>query len=197
MKKLFLSLFVIFTIYSLNTAAQEKDLSILVKFGQSNYRVVFWYENASRPIWKNGFQFSAGIEKQLNSRLSLQGLFVYSVHGFDEKFAWGEKVNDAKNRIYDLIGNLKLNIGIFYVLGGVGISYQNSATVRYLEWKPYHNTTILSAAKEKFVIAGLLGLGLDIKILEQINIITEADINMREYGGTSLLIGFKYSFIKI
>jgi hypothetical protein len=193
MGKLFLSLFLIFTIYSLNTAAQNNDLSIIVKFGQSNYRINSWSENRSNSIWNNGYQFSLGIEKPLNTRFYLQCLFDYSVHGFDENYAWGEKVNDAKNRIYDLMGIVQLNIGIFYFHGGIGISYQKSDAVRYLESKPYNNTSILYAAKERFVFAGLLGAGLDMNIYKQINLITDVDMNMREYTGTSLLIGVKYS----
>ena len=122
MKKIFISLLLICSAHSFNTFAQNGDLSIIAKLGQSNYRINDWRENGSRSIWNNGIQFSAGIEKRLNSRFSLKGLFVYSVHGFDEKYSWGEKVNDAKNIVYNLTANIKLNIGIFYFLGGIGIS---------------------------------------------------------------------------
>lgn len=192
MRNILLSFLMIFSIYDFDTFAQKKNLSILTKLGQSNYRIPSWSEN-SHSIWNNGLQLSAGIEKQLGPKSSLQGLFVYSIHGFDERYSWGEKVNNAKNNVYDLMGNLKLSIGIFYFIGGAGISYQNSDAVKYLESNQYHNATTLYAAKERFGIAGLLGLGLDIIISEQINLITEADINMREYVGTSLLVGLKYS----
>ncbi len=196
MNKLFLSLFLIFTIYSLNTAAQENDLSILVKFGQSDYQS-FLSRDKSPNYWDNGLQFSVGIEKRLSSSFSIQGLFGYSVQSFAETFMYA-KVNDANNRIYDFMSNMKLNIGIFYFIGGAGLSYQKSDAVRYLDLG-YHvvsvaaSSPVLFAAKEKLIFAGLLGLGLDINIYRQINLITEADMNMREYTGTSLLVGVKYS----
>jgi hypothetical protein len=194
MKKSFLSLLLIFIIYSLNTAAQEKDLSVLVKFGQSDYHNSGLSRDNTSNIWENGLQFSVGIEKRLSSSFSVQGLFSYSIEGIAQNY-WLYQVNDAKNRVYDLMGNMKLNIGIFYFIGGVGLSYQKSDAVDYIlrAYPIVPFSTALIAAKEKLMFAGLLGLGLDIYVYRQINLITEADMNMREYTGTSLLVGIKYS----
>jgi hypothetical protein len=198
MKKSFLLLLLIFMVYSLNTAAQEKDLSILVKFGQSAYQS-FLSRDKSPNYWGNGLEFSAGIEKRITSAFSIQGLFSYSVQSFDKGYIfYGNYLNDAKNRVYDFMSNMKLNFGIFYFIGGAGLSYQKSDAVSYLD-SGYHviaftaSSQVLFAAKEKLMFAGLLGLGLDINVYRQINLITEADMNMREYTGTSLLVGVKYS----
>jgi Outer membrane protein beta-barrel domain len=197
MKKSFLTLLLIFIIYSINTAAQDNDLSIIVKFGQSDFHNSGLSRDNTHNLWENGLQFSAGIEKRLSSSFSVQGLFSFSIESFAQNYTLYQ-VNDAKNRVYDLMGNMKLNIGKFYLLGGVGVSYQKSDEVRYLDSGmgiilDAASSTALFAAKEKFIFAGLLGAGLDINIYKQINLITEADINLREYTGTSLLIGVKYS----
>ena len=199
MKKLFLSLLVIFTVYSINMAAQDNDLSIIFKFGQSDFHNSGLSRDKDPNYWENGLQFSAGIEKHLSSSFSIQGLFSYSVQSFNKSYIfYGRNLNDANNRVYDLLGNMKLNIGKFYLLGGIGVSYQKSDEVRYLDSGmgivlDGASSTALFAAKEKFVFAGLLGAGLDMNIYKQINLITEADINLRKYTGTSLLVGIKYS----
>lgn len=196
MKNLLMSSLLIFFIYPFDIIAQEKGLSILLKGGSANYNASignFGGGGHSYYEWNLGPQFSIGIEKELSSTFSFQALFVYSIHSFDERYAWGDKVNNAKNSIYDLMGNLKLNIGIFYLNGGIGFSYQNGEEVRYLEANQYHGTETKLPAKSTFVIAGLLGIGFDINVYSQFSLITEADINMREYMGTSLLIGVKYS----
>ena len=196
MKNLLMSSLLILFIYPFDVDAHDKDLSILLKGGSANYNASignFGGGGHSYYEWKLGPQFSIGIEKELSSTFSIQALFVYSIHSFDERYAWGDKVNNAKNSIYDLMGNLKLNIGIFYFNGGIGFSYQSGEEVRYLEANQYHGAETKLSAINTFVFAGLLGIGFDINVYKQFSLITEADINLREYMGTALLIGIKYS----
>jgi len=178
----------------IDISAQEKNISIILKGGSSVYNASLHDvggNGSSYIFWKSGPQFTAGIEKTIDP-FTFQILAGYSIYGFDESFAWGEKMNNAKNSVYDLMGNLKLNIGIFYFLGGIGFSYQNGEEVRYLESNQFHKAETLYAGKNKFVLAGLIGAGFDIKIYRQTNLIIEADINLREYMGTALLAGIKY-----
>jgi hypothetical protein len=186
--------------YCSNIFAQEKPLSLVLKGGNADYNISIGSFGGGEPdytYWKTGPQFSAGIEFPLNSKFSFQGLANFSIHNFDERFSWGEKVNNAQNRLYDIMGNIKYNIGIFYLIGGMGFSYQNGDAVKYLVATEFHNAEILHNAKNKFVLAGLLGLGFDIKIYQQFSIIAEADINMRQYMGTAAVLGIKYSLLKI
>ncbi|MDP4197892.1 MAG: hypothetical protein Q8940_22820, partial [Bacteroidota bacterium] len=140
--------------------------------------------------WNKGPHFALGTEFYLGRVASLQILGEYSVFTFDNSlFEGGDRFNNAKNSIFDLMANLKLNIGYFYFLGGLGFSNQHGDEVIY---KSEQNTSrdnysIFYPEKNKFLIAGLLGMGFDIHIYENISLILEGDIRMREYMGTAAL----------
>jgi hypothetical protein len=194
---LLLSITVIF-FNCFDARAQQNDISLLLKVGNSDYNDSIGSFGGGGPdytYWHPGPKLSAGIEILLNRRFSFQGLASFSIYNFDEKYSWGNEVNDATNRLYDLMANIKLNIGIFYLLGGIGFSYQNGDEVDFLEYSQYHQPGKLYNAKDKFVVAGLFGLGFDIKIYKQYSLIAEADINMREYMGSAAMLGIKYSLI--
>ena len=187
---------IISLLFNSNVFSQEDATSILIKGGKASYNDAigsFGGGGVSYDFWEDGPQFSAGIERPLNKHFSYQGLFAISVHNFDKKYSYEEATTNSHNYVFDLMANIKWNLGIFYFLGGAGFSYQYGEVVKFTETTDYHTANeVLHKSKDKFVLAGLLGLGFDIHIYNHFNIIIETEINMREYMGSALLGGIKY-----
>jgi len=173
----------------------QDNLSLIFKAGQAKYNIGMGSFGGGGPyytFWNEGYHIAAGIEFPLNENLSFQGLGEYSSFNFDTWWAFGERANNAKNRVFDLMGNIKWNLGIFYFIGGVGFSAQIGDEIKYLDKTESHDIETLFPAKNKFVFAGLLGLGFDIKVYGRFSLIAEANIRMREYAGATALLGLKY-----
>ncbi len=193
MRKIIAVSFLLFPVLSFS---QVNDLSILIKIGRASYNDAIGNLGGggnSYDFWKPGPQFTIGLEKKLNSSFSAQGIITYSIHRYNGIQTFGETTNDASNRILEVMGNLKLNIGIFYSMLGVGISNQNGDEIRYLESNQYHSASAAIEAKNKTAVAGLFGLGFDIHIYDRISVLAEGDIFFREYLGSVWLLGVRYS----
>ena len=174
----------------------QENYSLVFKAGAADYytSLSFGGNSAYYTFWNDGFQISLGLEFPFNNSFSFQGDIEYSSFSFNTTYVFDDRVNKAKNQLIDLMGNIKWNLGIFYFIGGFGFSSQIGDEVKYLDENEFHDATIIYPSREKFVIAGMLGLGFDIKIYDRISMIAEADIRMREYAGTVALLGIKYSF---
>lgn len=187
--------------------AQFHNISALVKAGNATFNDDiggFGGEGlSSYRDWINGRMLSAGIELPVIQNLDLQILFTYSDFDFDESRTQGIKVNKAKNRVYDLMGELRYKIGFFYLIGGAGISYQKGDAVSFQSgwetffqsgWETMQISEVHYKAKDRFGLGSLLGIGVNFRIYKPLSLIAEADLNFREYMGTSLLLGARYSF---
>ncbi len=173
----------------------QKNFSVVLKVGTADYNISSGGFAGGGPyytFWNDGYHISGGIEFSLNNSFTFQGVGEYSSFKFNTDNAYLEKVNDAINQVFDLMGNIKWNLGIFYFIGGVGFSAQIGDEVKYLEKNEYHDATTLYPSRNKFVFAGLLGLGFEINVYNKISLIAEADIRMREYAGITALLGVKY-----
>ena len=115
----------------------QDNLGLILKAGVTKFNFdIGGVGGEGRPyykFWNGGYQFSAGIEFPLNETFSFQGLAEYSSYSFDTYWAFHERVNNAKNQVFDLMGNIKSNLGIFYLIAGVGVSVQTGDQVKYLE----------------------------------------------------------------
>ena len=142
--------------------------------------------------WKSGFQLTAGIEYPLDKRFSVRGMINYSRHSYDNFYTREFKNNDPVFTMFDMWGDLKLNIWRFFLHLGAGFSFQNGEAV--LIWNDEkHWTMYESPVRKKILLTGIFGLGVDVRIYEQFSLIAEADILMREYAGAGASIGVKYT----
>ncbi|GEM_PF-4007608 len=182
---------------SLNAIAygQWKDISLLVKVGSANYDLVIPVGlNSNSDWWGNSAQLSLGIEYPLNEDLSLQGLFLFSNHSLINNYLVNIEQDNPQIRLFDFMCNLKWNIGYFYVIGGIGLSFRHIDEIGFIANGIYYKMEFLGS--NKTVKAALLGIGFDIKIINQLNLIAESNINVRTNWGTALLVGLKYHLFK-
>lgn len=182
-------IFLILFFATVSLCYAQNNLAVIAKVGKADY---FFTRGGAYDYWEDGYHIAGGVEFPLNNHFSFQGLFEYSEFKFNNRFAFGDKINDVRNRVFDLTGHIKWNLGIFYFIGGVGFSLQSSDGVRYLEKTEYHDAVVFHNSEAAFRIAGMLGLGFDVYIYSNFSLIAEAAIRMREYGGNTSLLGVKY-----
>ena len=131
------TILVITALLIFNTLNYSKNqFSIIIKGGTAEYNISFGGFGGGGPyytFWEKGYHFAAGIEYKLNDNFSAQGIVEFSSFKFDTDRTYGEKVNNAKNNLIDLIANIKWNLDIFYFIVGAGFSAQMGDEVRYLE----------------------------------------------------------------
>ena len=178
-----------FTLIVNNTFAQEKGISLILKGGPSKYDITIAGLSGHTKLWGGGFQISSSIEKPLNRVLSLEGRIVYS------KYNYVSDLIDASNNIFDIISSLKLDLGNYcYFLAGLGVGYESRDEIRIPNDAKYYNSgEIVYNADNILRAVGVIGVGIDVKAIEQFNIIIEADLNFRNYAGVTLLMGVKYT----
>ena len=184
---------VLLMLKSIAVFGKSDETSIVVKIGRAEYNSSIGSFAGGGPgykYWKLGPQITLGIERELNSSFNYQVIFLYSIHSFDPKYAWGKKVDDAYNSLYDLMANLKFKLGYFYVIAGAGFSYQVGDEVNYSDANLYQER--LYPPKTEFRFAGILGIGLEVNINTNFSVFAEPLIHMREYMGSSVSIGCSY-----
>ncbi|MBA4406344.1 hypothetical protein C0389_03625 [bacterium] len=175
--------------------AQEKNLSVFLLTGSANPSTGGFTVSGSGGTlgpWKSGFQLTAGIEYPLDKKFSVRGMINYSRHSYDDFSTRWLKNNDPVFSMFDIWGDLKLNIWRFYLHLGAGFSFQNGEAVSI--WYEGKRMPMYESPERKNVLfTGLLGFGVDVKIYSQFSLIAEADILMREYAGASASLGVKYT----
>lgn len=176
--------------------SQEHNFSLFFSVGRASDNDAigsFAGGGAGLHAWDLGPIFRLGAEYKLNKSFSAQGFASYSFYKYDGSYSYGEKSSDGYNRIIEFLGNIKWNIGIFYLSLGTGISHQNNDGIRYLKETQYHTASTFINAKSKTVFAGQFALGFDIHIYDRISVLAEGDLFFREYLGSAWLLGIKYS----
>lgn len=180
--------------------AQDSDLSFFAKGGISYFYSGIGdfggghiaYEN----YWNPGVQISLGAEIPIKEGLSLQPVFLYSSYSFDRSLAKGERTNSAMNRLYEVLANVKFNLGAFYLSAGAGLSYQNADDVNYLEQTSFQNADTYYKGRKKLHVLSVLGMGLEMQLSSRVALMAEADLNIRHNTGTAYMAGIKYSLSK-
>jgi hypothetical protein len=197
MKKIIL---VIILFFSDSFYAQVNNLSGFLEIGRASDNDAvgsFGGGGAGFQVWEPGPIIKLGSEYVLDESFSAQGFISYSFYKYDGSRSYGEKASIGYNRIIDLLGIIKWNMGIFYLNLGAGISHQYNDNIRYLEETQYHKATNFIDAKNKTVFGGQFGLGFDIHIYEKFSVLAEGDLFFREYLGSAWLLGIKYSLNKM
>ena len=190
----------IFILYSMSYFPQQKDLSVFISagWGSDNDAIgSFGGGGAGLQVWYNGPVLRLGAEYELNKTWSTQGFVTYSFYKYDGKMSFGEKTSTGYNNIFEVLGTLKWNIGIFYMNFGIGISHQFNDEIRYLEENQFHKAVKFIDSKRKTVIAGLFAPGFDIHIYDRFSLLVEGDLFFREYLGSGWLLGVKYSLVQL
>ncbi len=199
--KIFVQLFILIAVLINDGYSQNDDTSILIKLGISNYNGSFGGvggSSVSDDYWKQGGTVQLGVEQPLNKSWSFQGIFSFYFYSLADYSAWGEKANSAKNYVFDLRGNLKLNVEFYYFLFGLGIYSVNADKVYYLESTKYHSAfDVLHGAKKKTGVCGLLGTGFNFNLSKDMKVMIEMDADIRQYLGGSFSVGLNYSLSKI
>ena len=176
--------------------AQENNFSLIFNVGRASDNDAignFGGGGSGLHVWEAGPIFRLGTEYKLSESFSTQGFISYSFYKYNGSKSYGEKSSVGYNRIIELLGDIKWNIGIFYLSLGAGISHQYNDDIRYLEETQYHKENIFINAKNKTVFAGKFGLGFDIHIYDRFSVLAEGDLFFREYLGSAWLFGIKYS----
>lgn len=191
------TIIIIFIVLSNSFYAQTNDLSILLLIGRASDNdaipSISGGSGAGVKAWELGPLFRLGIEYKLSESFSAQGFVSYSFYKYDGSESYGEKSSVGYNNILDIMSAIKLEIGIFNMNLGLGISHQFNNDIRYLETNQYHKATVFINAKNKTVFAGQFGLGFDIHIYDRFSVLAGGDLFFREYLGSALLLGIKYS----
>ncbi len=190
-----LFLLMIAAIYARDIPAQRPNLIISIKTGFDNYNGSFgFFESTSDDYWNTGFIAEAEIEKPLSRTVSFQSAVSFSVHDFDTRYAWGEKVNNAKNYILNAGGNFKFNISFFYYRIGLGLYYLKEDEIYFTENNPFHSAfETLHHSKSEIGIMGILGSGFEFQISKRIILLIEMDANIRHYLGGSFFLGLRHT----
>lgn len=174
--------------------SQEKPLSVFLMVGSAQASTGGFgahVSGGSLGSWNNGLQFTAGAEYPLSKRFTARGMINFSKHSYDNFSTREFFNNNPVLTMFDIWGNLKLNIWVFYLHLGAGFSFQHGEAV--LIWNDKgHFPMYESPARKDFLLTGLLGLGLDVRIYEQFSLIAEVDILMRQYAGMGASVGIKY-----
>jgi len=180
--------------------SQENNFSLFFNIGRASDNDAignFGGGGGGLQVWEPGPIFRLGADYKLNKSFYTQGFASYSYYKYDGSLSYGEKSSDGYNNILDIMGAIKWEIGIFYLNLGIGISHQFNDDIRYLEETQYHTARVFINAKNKTVFVGQFGLGFDIHIYDRFSVLAEGDLFFREYLGSALLLGVKYSINEI
>ncbi|MGE5400365.1 MAG: outer membrane beta-barrel protein [Ignavibacteriales bacterium] len=185
--KYFTGVILFLTLLSSIQFAQNRSVAVVLKMGSSSYDLGGFNESS---IWRSALQTSAGVEFPISSDFSLQTQLYYSQHEVEDVGIYMNLVQkDPKIRLVDLMCNLKWNIGLFYFIGGMGLSLQNTDEMGVYVKGVY---TKLDSKNDKVVRSYLLGFGADVNVWKNLNLIAEANLHIRDEYGGNLLLGAKY-----
>lgn len=131
---------------------EKNDLAVFIRFGIASDNDAMGSFGGGAPsyqFWDTGPIYNLGIEKSLSDSFSLQGIVNISSYKYDGTRTYGEKTNDAYNRIFDIMAILKWKLWWFHISGGIGLSHQNGDAIKYLEETEYHSASVRIKAKSK------------------------------------------------
>ncbi|NCQ18602.1 MAG: hypothetical protein COZ80_13115 [Ignavibacteria bacterium CG_4_8_14_3_um_filter_37_9] len=178
--------------------AQSSNNRILLKGGTAGYGNIQGIQisgGGGPGDWKIGPILGVGIERELNKSWSLQATFEYSNNIYDGSKAWKDSLIIGKNTVVDLMGNIKKKWNWFYLIAGVGFSIQKSSETYSVA---YDNSIYSGGRYYKYImnegtsakgLTGLLGIGIQFRIVKNIEIFFEGSIRGRRYGSTAAQIG--------
>ncbi len=179
----------------MNLIAQDSKFKLLVKGGISDYGDVnLSFGNGGAGEWKIGPIVGLGVEYDLQKNWFLQGTIEYSQNTFDGTVLYPEILEPGSNSVVDLLANIKKRWNWFYLAVGIGYSFQNSSD-------SYASSTengaefrrLVSEGTTSNILSGLLGVGFEFNIFENINVFLEGSWRLRKYVSPAVQIGINYN----
>ena len=193
MIKLYLIIFI--SILSTNLLAQDSKLKLLVKGGISDYGDVnLSFGNGGAGDWKIGPIVGLGVEYDLQKNWFLQGTIEYSQNTFDGTAFYPETLEPGSNSVVDLLANIKKRWSWFYLAVGIGYSFQNSSeSYASSSENGAEYRRLVSEGTTSNMLSGLLGVGFEFNIFENINVFLEGSWRLRKYVSPAAQIGINYN----
>ncbi len=176
--------------------AQNSNYKIYLKVGISDYGAVEGIaisgSHGAGP-WNTGPIIGFGLEYDLKRNWYLQGSFDYSSSIYGGLVATSEMMERGSISVSDILVNIKKRWNWFYLLGGIGFSYQSSSNSYnsgfvngvYFRREVYKGTS-------KTILAGLMGIGIEIYFFDSIGIFLEGSWRLREYVTPVAQLGINY-----
>lgn len=190
-------LYILIIILSTSLFAQNSGFNIFIKGGISDYAGVHGIQVSGASgagQWKIGPILGLGTEYTLGKDWFIQGTFEYSYNVYGASVAVSETMERGSNSVIDLMGNIKKRWDWFYILGGIGVSSQNSSD-SYVSGESSNGVSYRYLTYEgtsSKVFTGLLGIGLEYYFFEQIGFFLEGSWRFRKYVTPVAELGVNY-----
>lgn len=143
--------------------------------------------------WERGPIIGLGMRLRTSESFAIEGILDYSWHGYARKEWETSLVNDPWNRIVELNTIARLSIGLYQqvyldLLGGIGLSYQDKDDLVHA----YPERVYTTAGVQSFHVSGVLGLALEGRVADRIEVSLEGTWQMRTYISPAVQLGIAY-----
>lgn len=196
MKKNILTLIILWFSFITFLKAQDSNIKLFFKGGISEYGSVqgIRISGGGGPgPWYVGPMFGPGLEYDLNRNWFLQGTFEYSQNIYGGLVPITETMERGKNTVVDIMSNIKKRWDWFYLIGGIGFSFQQS-TDSFIsgnyEGENYRRRVY--QGDSNVVLTGLMGFGLEVYPIEYLGIFLEGSWRIRVYVTPVAQLGINY-----
>lgn len=191
-------LFVIVLMYLLSTLslAQDSKYKVILKGGITSYSGVQGFVvsgGGGDGIWKIGPVGGVGTEYDLGKSWFAQGTLEYSYSIFGDEVHHSESLERGHNTVIEVMGNIKKKWNWFYLITGVGYSTQNSTDTYksgFINGERFHYVYYKGTSTN--ILTGLLGIGLEFNIVDDLGIFMEGSWRLRKYVSSITEIGVLY-----
>ena len=175
--------------------SQESKCKLFIKGGISDYGgTSLFMISGGAGEWKIGPILGLGIEYDLNKNWFLQGTIEYSYSTFGENVYYTESLESGNNSVTDIMGNLKKRWNWFYLIAGVGYSFQNSTDSYVLgNYNGEKYRRIKSFGTSTNILTGIIGIGFEFCILQNTDIFLEGSWRIRKYVTPVVQLGINYN----
>lgn len=190
-----LYIIIIVSIFSINLIAQDSKFKLLIKGGISDYGDVnLSFGNGGAGEWKIGTIVGLGVEYDLKKNWFLQGTIEYSQNTFDGTVYNPKTLEPGSNSVLEILANIKKRWNWFYLALGIGYSFQNSSDsyATSVENGAEFRRLIYEGTTSN-ILSGLIGLGFEFNIVENINVFLEGSWRLRKYITPVAQLGINYN----
>lgn len=176
--------------------AQNSNYKIFLKGGISDYGAVEGLQvsggHGAGP-WYTGPIIGFGLEYDLERNWYLQGMFDYSYNIYGGLVATSETMERGSISVVDFLVNIKKRWNWFYIIGGIGLSSLESSDSYisgYVD-KVFFQRNVYGGTSNT-VLAGLVGIGIEFHLFDNVGIFLEGSWRLREYVTPVAQLGINY-----
>jgi opacity protein-like surface antigen len=175
--------------------AQDSRFKLFIKGGISDYGDVnLSFGNGGAGEWKIGPIVGLGVEYDLRKSWFLLGTIEYSQNTFDGTVFYPETLEPGSNSVVDLLANIKKRWNWFYLTVGIGYSLQNSSeSYASSDENGAEHRRFVSKGMTSNIVSGLLGVGFEFNIFENISVFLEGSWRLRKYVSPAAQLGINYN----